>query len=177
MITKIEAAERQLDTAIKLFFENVGHLSCYTLAAVSREITDDLCEKQKSELYRAELERLGDPQRVRLSFRDEMEILIKPEHRKEAMRLLKKAQNFLKHADRDHDKELEDISAEEVSLLIFSGHKKLCTSSKANVSGHGYFSFLVYSRTSQSNQHSKRRLSEPAGACRKNEEGFFQCLQ
>jgi len=127
-------SERQLDTAIKLFFENLDHLSCYTLAAVSREITDDLCEKQKSELYRAELERLGDPQRVRLSFRDEMEILIKPEHRKEVMRLLKKAQNFLKHADRDHDKELEDISAEEVSADFFR-HKKLCTSSKANVSG------------------------------------------
>jgi LmbE family N-acetylglucosaminyl deacetylase len=120
MITKIQAAERQLDTAIKLFFENVDRLSCYTLAAASREITDDLCEKRKSELYRGELERLGDPQLIRLSFRDEMEILIKPEHIKEAMRLLKKPQNFLKHADRDHDKHLDDISAEEVSLLIFS---------------------------------------------------------
>jgi hypothetical protein len=139
MITKIEAAERQLDTAIKLFFENVDHLSCYTLVAVSREITDDLCEKQKSELYRAELERLGDPQRVRLSFRDEMEILIKPEHRKEAMRLLKKAQNFLKHADRDHDKELEDISAEEVSLLIFSAIRNFALLVKRTSPAMGIF--------------------------------------
>jgi hypothetical protein len=46
MITKIDAAERQLDTAIKLFFENIAHLSSYTLAAASREITDDLCDKK-----------------------------------------------------------------------------------------------------------------------------------
>ena len=120
MVTKIEAAEKQLDTAIKLFFENLDHLSSYTLAAASREITDDLGEKRKSEIYRSELERLGDPQRVRLSFRDEMEILIKPEHLKEAMRLLKKPQNFLKHADRDHDQELDDPSPKEVSFLIVS---------------------------------------------------------
>ena len=120
MVTKIEAAEKQLDTAVKLFFENVDHLSCYTLAAASREITDDLCEKRKTDIYRAELERLGDPQKVRLSFRDEMEILIKPEHLKDAMRLLKKPQNFLKHADRDHDEKLDDPSTETISLLIFS---------------------------------------------------------
>ena len=47
MITKIQAAEHQLDTAIRLFFENIDHLSSYTLAAASREITDDLCEKKQ----------------------------------------------------------------------------------------------------------------------------------
>ena len=62
MITKMEATERQLETAIKRFFENRDHLSCLTLAAASREITDDLCEKQKDKVYKAELERLGDPQ-------------------------------------------------------------------------------------------------------------------
>lgn len=118
MITKIEAAERQLDTAIKLFFENVDHLSCYTLAAASREITDDLCDKRKHEIYRSELARLGDPQKVRLSFRDELEILIKPEHLKEAMRLFKKTQNFLKHADKDHDQDLDDFSIKELSFVI-----------------------------------------------------------
>ena len=41
MITKIQAAEHQLDTAIRLFFENIDHLSAYTLAAASREITDE----------------------------------------------------------------------------------------------------------------------------------------
>jgi hypothetical protein len=74
MITKIQAAEKQLDTAIRLFFENIDHLSCYTLAAASHEITDDLCEKKKGELFQAELARVGDPQKVRLHFRDEFRI-------------------------------------------------------------------------------------------------------
>jgi len=123
MITKIEAAEKQLDTAIKLFFENIDHLSAYALAAASCEMTDDLCEKRETEIYSSELERLGDPQKIRLSFRYEMEILIKPEHLKEAMRLFNKTKNFLKHADRDQDQVLEDFSVEKLAFVIFWGIK------------------------------------------------------
>jgi hypothetical protein len=119
MITKIDAAERQLDTAIKLFFENVDHLSSYTLAAASREITDDLCDKKKSELFRSELERMGDPQKVFLSFRDEIEIRIKDEYHKEAFRLIKKNVNFLKHANKDPNETIGEISIKELSLVIF----------------------------------------------------------
>lgn len=118
MITKMEAAETQLETAIKLFFENRDHLSCLTLAAASREITDDLCEKQKNKIYKAELERLGDPQKVRLSFREELKIFIKPEHWKEAKALFRKPQNFLKHADKDHDQKLEKVSSQQLALDI-----------------------------------------------------------
>ena len=114
----MEAAETQLETAIKLFFENRDHLSCLTLAAASREITDDLCEKQKEVIYKAELERLGDPQKVRLSFQEELKILIKPEHLKDAMDLFRKPQNFLKHADRDHDQTLESVSARQLAFDI-----------------------------------------------------------
>jgi hypothetical protein len=119
MITKIDAAERQLDTAIKLFFENIDRLSSYTLAAASQEITNDLCDKKKSELFRSELERLGEPHKVRLSFRDELEIRIKTEHHKEAFRLIKKNINFLKHADKDPNETIEEISIKELSLVIF----------------------------------------------------------
>lgn len=118
MITKIQAAERQLDTAIRLFFENIDHLSSYTLAAASREITDDLCEKQKHELFREELARVGDAMEVRLSFREEMKIIIKDAHFKDAMRLFRKRQNFLKHADTDPDNEMHDVSIKELSLAI-----------------------------------------------------------
>lgn len=118
MVTKIEAAEKQLDTAINLFFENVDHLSCYTLAAASREITDDLGHKKKDELFRSELNRLGDAQKVRLSFRDELKIRIKPEHFKEALGLFRKKQNFLKHANTDHDQGIEEISVDELAFLL-----------------------------------------------------------
>jgi hypothetical protein len=67
MITKLDAAERQLNTAIRLFFENRDHLSSYTLAIASREVTDDLIQDRYSEIYQREFARVGDPLKVRLS--------------------------------------------------------------------------------------------------------------
>jgi hypothetical protein len=118
MITKTHAAEKQLDTAIRLFFENIDHLSSYTLAAASREITDDLCEKKKDEIFRTELARVGDPLKVYLSFRDEFRFHIKEEYYKDALRLSRRTQNFLKHADTDSDDETDDISVKELALVI-----------------------------------------------------------
>src|SRR5271166_891188 len=112
MITKIDAAERQLNTAIRLFFENRDHLSSYTLAIASREITDDILAKQSDEIFRKELERMGDPMKERM--RD----LIKPEYHKQARELFNKRQNFLKHADKDPDGEMDDLSAKELALVI-----------------------------------------------------------
>ena len=118
MITKIEAAEKQLDTAIRLFFENIDHLSSYTLAAASREITDDLCEKQKYELFQQKLIRISDTLKIRLSFREEMRIYIKDEYYKEAMRAFKKRQNFLKHINNHSGQEMNDLAIRELSVVI-----------------------------------------------------------
>jgi hypothetical protein len=118
MISKIQAAENQLDTAIRLFFENLDHLSSYTLAAASREITDDLCEEKKDEIFRAELARVGDPLKVRLSFREEFRIHIKDQYYKQATRLSRRIQNFLKHADTDADEQIADISTKQLALVI-----------------------------------------------------------
>jgi hypothetical protein len=119
MITKIDAAEKQLNTAIRLFFENRDHLSSYTLAIASRGITDDLLGKQSDEIFRRELARLGDPTKVRLSSREQFRDLIKPEYHKEAQKLFNKRQNFLKHADRDADSEIDDLSTKELAMVIF----------------------------------------------------------
>jgi hypothetical protein len=122
MITKIQAAECQLDTAIRLFFENIDHLSSHTLAAASREITDDLCEKKTPELFRQEFARLGDALEVHLSFREEMKIHIKEEYYQDALKFFRKRQNFLKHADKDPDGEIDDLCARELALVImFAG--------------------------------------------------------
>ena len=87
MITKTDAAERQLNTAIRLFFENRDHLSSYALAVASREVTDDVIQSRYSELYQRELARVGDPLEVRLSYRDEIELRIKPEFYKDFLKL------------------------------------------------------------------------------------------
>src|SRR5256885_10749748 len=110
MITKIDAAERQLNTAIRLFFANADHLSSYTLAIASRGITDDLLAKKSDEIYRAELARLGDPTKVRLPYREYLRDNIKPEHYKDSVKLFNRRQNFLKHANLDPDAEMEDLS-------------------------------------------------------------------
>ncbi len=72
MITKTDAAERQLNTAIRLFFENRDHLSSYALAVASREVTDGVIKSRRSELYQRELARVGDPLKVRLSYWEEI---------------------------------------------------------------------------------------------------------
>src|SRR3954470_13794428 len=118
MITKTDSAERQLNTAIRLFFENRDHLSSYALAVASREVTDDVIQSRYSELYQRELARSGDPQRVRLSYRDEMKLHIEPEFYKEFLTLDRKWQNFLKHADRDPDAELKPIATRPLAMVI-----------------------------------------------------------
>jgi len=119
VITKIQAAEQQLDTSIRLFFENIDYLSACTLAAASREITDDLCQKKKHELFREETARLGDPLKVHLSFREEMGIMIKPEFLNDAVKLFRKRQNFLKHAEKDPNGTMDELSAHELAFVIF----------------------------------------------------------
>jgi hypothetical protein len=118
MITKTDVAERQLNTAIRLFFENRDHLSSYALAVASREVTDDMIQSRYSELYQRELARVGDPQKVRLSYRDELKTLIKPEFYKNFLTLDRKWQNFLKHADKDPDAEIEPFKTKLLALVI-----------------------------------------------------------
>jgi|SRR5271166_5511949 len=120
MITKTDAAERQLNTAIRLFFENRDTLSSYTLAAASREVTDGVIKSRRSEVYQRELARVGDPLKVRLSYREEMEILTKDEFYKNFLMLDHKWQNFLKHADKDPDAEIEPFTTKQLALVILT---------------------------------------------------------
>ena len=62
--------------------------------------------------------RLGDALEVRLSCREEIKIFIKDEYYKDAMKLFRNRQNFLKHADKDADGEIDDLHARELALVI-----------------------------------------------------------
>jgi hypothetical protein len=61
---------------------------------------------------------LGDGLEVRPSFREEMKIYIEDEHYKYAMIRLRKRQNFLKHADKDPDGEIDDLPARDLAFEI-----------------------------------------------------------
>jgi len=126
MITKTDAAERQLNTAIRLFFENRDHLSSYALAVASREITDGVIQSRRHELYKRELARVGDPQEVRLSYWEQAWDMIKPEYlnkdhiNKDLLKLHNKWQNFLKHAKTDPDTEIKPFKTKDLALVILT---------------------------------------------------------
>jgi hypothetical protein len=88
-ITKMEAAERQLATAIRLFFRKEDPFSIHTLIGAATGILDDLAKK------------VG----IKNPFTDAE--YIKSEMKKEYFHLLRKGRNFLKHAKKDSEATLE----------------------------------------------------------------------
>ena len=46
IVTKIEAAHRQLAIAVKLYFQNDDMVAVHTLACAAREIYEKHCKKQ-----------------------------------------------------------------------------------------------------------------------------------
>lgn len=91
-ITKVEAARRQLVTAIRLFFEDADSISVYTLAHAAWEVLDALSEHRGLTRFRGEM--------CRANGLDEFEVKQKVSH----------GRNFFKHADKDPDEVLENFS-------------------------------------------------------------------
>ena len=82
-VTKLDAAERQLREAIRLFLEGRDPLAIHTLASAAAQITADLLKAK------------GVPSLVRSG------AMVKAERRAEVMRTIREPENFLKHADND----------------------------------------------------------------------------
>jgi hypothetical protein len=89
-ITKLEAARRQLRTAITLWFSDDDPISIHTLACAAYEIIHTLTKKT-------------NPLRPNLLFDG---LAGTDEERKALLLQLKKPANFFKHADRDVDETL-----------------------------------------------------------------------
>jgi len=85
-IGKLEAARRQLETAISLYFNNGDQVSTHSLASVSIEILDGLNKACNGTPMILDLEASG---------------AIKPDKLKLARQAFRKPQNFFKHADED----------------------------------------------------------------------------
>jgi len=116
-LTKVEVATRQLDTAINIFFDAGDVVSVHSLAAASATVLADI------------LERTGE-----ISWREQ----IVEEHpdltKSKVFNILRNAQNFFKHADRDHQESLEfsetdndaiiRIAILECGLLLQSKNRK-----------------------------------------------------
>ena len=99
-ITKGEAATRQLDLAIRLFFAREDMLGVHTLAGAALRVFADLDSRAGVESF------------VRSSDK------IRSEHRGEWLAALNRTQNFLKHADRDGDSKHKYSEKETLFLLL-----------------------------------------------------------
>jgi hypothetical protein len=106
-IGKLDAARRQLLTAIRIYFANGEPVSIHTLAAAAFEILDDLDNH--------------GPKTGTLF--DHMEKYIKPEHLGTFQKLLYRPQNFFKHANRDPERILEFYPTHAEGILWAASEK------------------------------------------------------
>lgn len=98
-ISKLDAAKRQLDTAISLYFKNADPVSIHTLTAAAHQILMDL----------AKIEDIK-------SFMKDTSIIRKGKE-KEFLAMINEAENFFKHAERD-PKGLLKFNPEETEALL-----------------------------------------------------------
>jgi hypothetical protein len=90
-ISKIDAAKRQLELSIRLFFINSDVVSIHTLTLASYNIMRDLCIAQNKSIF----------------IKNKSLDFVKPEYHQKVKAALNKAENFFKHADKDPDEVLE----------------------------------------------------------------------
>ena len=111
-VSKLDAAKRQLETTIRLYFSDGDPVSIHTLTAAAYNVLRDVT-KQKG----------GEPMLIKSQILD----YVKPEHHKMIKEKVAEAENFFKHADRDHDATL-DFNPEMSELLLIDAcaqYKKL----------------------------------------------------
>ena len=87
-ISKLDAARRQLETVVRLYFSSGDPVSIHTLTSAAYNILKDINKK-----------RGGTP----LLLKEQFISFVKPEYQKLVKEKLNEAENFFKHADRDHD--------------------------------------------------------------------------
>ena len=106
-VSKLDAARRQLETAVRLYFSEADPVSIHTLMSAAYQVLSDV--------NRA---RGGSPM-----LKDQVPTWVRPDATAEAKRRLSEAANFFKHANRDHDEVLE-FSAGPTELLLYDAIRK-----------------------------------------------------
>lgn len=102
IISKLDAARRQLEIAIRLYFQNGDPVSIHTLTAAAYNVICDINNK-----------RGGDSMLIKKKIFE----YVKPEFQKEFRDKMNEAENFFKHADRDHDATLT-FNPDQSEMLI-----------------------------------------------------------
>lgn len=90
-ISKLDAAKRQIETAILLYFKSKDPVSTHTLASAWRQLLYDISK---------------DDIKIESVF-DKLLETVKPENKKYAIEQITKAKNFFKHGKEDQDQILK----------------------------------------------------------------------
>jgi len=101
-ITKLDAAKRQLETVIRLYFSSGDPVAIHTLTSAAYNVIRDVGRHR------------GAPPML---VKDQMLDYVKPEFHKEFSKKLNEAENFFKHADRDHEDTI-DFNPQQSEILI-----------------------------------------------------------
>jgi glutaredoxin 2 len=102
-ISKLDTSKRQLETAIRLYFQSGDPVSIHTLTAAAYNVIRDINQK-----------RGGPP----MLTKDKMLEFVKPEFQKALRDKINEAENFFKHADRDHNATITFNPAETEMLIM-----------------------------------------------------------
>lgn len=105
--SKLDVARRQLETAVRPYFAMGDPVSIHTLVAAAYRVLRDLNEVHD-----------GEPM-----LKDILPDWVPAANKKDARRKLNEAENFFKHADRDHAEVLE-FRQEQTELLLFDACNK-----------------------------------------------------
>lgn len=98
-ITKIDAAKRQIDVAIRLLFSNEDPVAIHTIMAAGFQVIRDIARHQNKDFLKA---------------------YIVPGKEKQFWGAVNKIANFYKHADRDPDPDnFIEVSTDTNELLLF----------------------------------------------------------
>lgn len=106
-LSKLEAARRQLETAVKLYSEHGDEVSIHTLAAAGYSIVRDINEHR------------GEP------MLKDLDCYLSEDLAREFRRCINSPENFLKHADKDPEATGE-LNPRWTEALIWEASRKYC---------------------------------------------------
>ena len=97
--TKLDAARRQIETAIRMLFSGEDPVAIHTLASAGLKLLQDLAKQTNTDSL--------------------FSSIIKPGKEKEVWAIIRRAYNFLKHADSDPHAVIEGVKEEANDVLLF----------------------------------------------------------
>ena len=103
LVTKLQAAQRQLAVATELYFHDADAIAIHTLVAASYNIIRDLSKH------------LGAPD---MAVKDFLPTTVSKSKRKQVVNWVNSFENFFKHADRDPNGEIEFNAEITEAMLI-----------------------------------------------------------